>query len=42
MKKNVEEIKKQIIKERLKNIFSKKPKAVAKILSYLIKRQKNV
>jgi len=37
-----EEIKTQIIKDRLKNIFSKKPKAIAKIFEYLIKRQKNV
>ena len=37
-----EEIKTQIIKDRLKNIFSKKPKAIAKIFQHLIKRSKNV
>jgi hypothetical protein len=38
----IEEIKTQIIKDRLKKIFSKNPKAIAKILAHLIKRQKNV
>ncbi|QCI28751.1 flagellar M-ring protein FliF [Caminibacter pacificus] len=37
-----EEIKSQIIKERLREIFFKKPKAVAKIFEHLIKRQKSV
>ena len=37
-----EEIKQQILKDRLKNIFSKNPKKIAKILGYIIKRQKNV
>ena len=36
------EIKNQIIKDRLKNLFSKNPKKIAKIFEYLIKRQKNV
>jgi hypothetical protein len=40
--KKIEEIKNQIIKDRLKQIFRKKPKAIAKILTHLIKRQKNV
>ncbi|MEO1924245.1 flagellar M-ring protein FliF [Caminibacter sp.] len=39
---NKEEIKYQIIKDRLKNVFSKKPKAIAKILEHLIKRSKRV
>jgi hypothetical protein len=39
---NVEEIKIQIIKDRLKKIFKKNPKAIAKIFTHLIKRQKNV
>jgi hypothetical protein len=38
----IEEIKTQIIKDRLKRIFSKNPKAIAKILTHLIKRQKSV
>jgi len=37
-----EEIKYQIIKDRLRNIFFKKPKSVAKIFEYLIKRSKSV
>jgi len=37
-----EEIKRRIIQDRLKQIFNKKPKAVAKILTHLIKRSKNV
>jgi len=37
-----EEMKSQIIKDRLRHIFFKKPKAVAKILEHIIKRQKNV
>ena len=41
-KKLKEEIKSQIIKDRLKNIFSKKPKSIAKILIHLIKRSKVV
>jgi len=39
---NKEEIKYQIIKDRLRNIFFKKPKSVAKIFEHLIKRSKNV
>jgi hypothetical protein len=37
-----EEIKTQIIKDRLTHIFTKKPKAIAKILTHLIKRSKSV
>ena len=37
-----EEIKDRIIKDRLRNIFAKKPKSIAKILSHLIKRSKSV
>jgi hypothetical protein len=37
-----EEIKYQIIKDRLRNIFSKKPKGIAKIFEHLIKRSKSV
>jgi len=37
-----EEIKNQIIKDRLRNIFEKKAKSVAKIFEYLIKRSKRV
>ena len=40
--KNINDIKIQILKNRLKEIFSKNPKKVAKILSFLIKRPKNV
>ncbi len=36
------EIKNQIIKDRLKKIFSKNPKNIAKILAHFIKRSKNV
>jgi len=36
------EIKYKIIKNRLKNIFAKNPKSVAKILTYIIKRSKSV
>jgi len=39
---NKEEIKYQIIKDRLRNIFFKKPKSVAKIFEHLIKRSKRV
>jgi len=38
----INEIKEDIIKGRLKNIFSKNPKKIAKILTYIIKRQKSV
>jgi hypothetical protein len=37
-----EEIKYEIIKDRLKHIISKRPKSVAKILTHIIKRQKSV
>jgi len=37
-----EEIKSQIIKNRLREIFLKKPKAIAKIFTHLIKRQNSV
>ncbi len=37
-----EEIKIQIIKDRLRKIFLSKPKSVAKIFTHLIKRSKNV
>jgi len=36
------DIKFKIIQDRLKQIFNKKPKAVAKILTHLIKRSKSV
>jgi len=36
------EIKYQIIKDRLRNIFLKKSKSIAIILTHLIKRSKNV
>ncbi len=36
------EIKQKILKERLKNVFSKNPKKIARILEHIIKRQKNV
>jgi len=36
------EIKRKILKDRLKTVFSKNPKKIAKILEYLIKRKKNV
>ncbi len=39
---NQEEIKSRIIKDRLRNIFAKKPKSIAKIFAHLIKRSKNV
>jgi len=39
---NKEEIKSRIIKDRLRNIFFKKPKSIAKIFEHLIKRSKNV
>jgi len=42
MKNEKLEIKQQILKERLSKIFSKNPKKVAKVLSYLLKRHKNV
>jgi len=35
-----EEIKTQIIKDRLSHIFSENQKGIAKILAYLIKRHK--
>jgi len=41
-KKLKEEIKQQIIKDRLRNIFAKKPKSIAIILTHLIKRSKSV
>ena len=37
-----EDIKREILKDRLKKIFSKRPKSVAKILTHIIKRQKSV
>ena len=39
--KSTEEIKTEIIKDRLKNLFSKNPKKIAKVFEYLIKRHKN-
>ena len=42
MKQNITDIKYQILKNRLKEVLSKNPKKVAKILSFLSKRQKNV
>jgi len=42
MKQNITDIKYQILKNRLKEIFSKNPKKIAKILSFLTKRSKNV
>jgi len=36
------EIKYKIIKNRLKNIFAKRPKSIAKILTHIIQRQKGV
>jgi len=42
MKQNITDIKYQILKNRLKEVFSKNPKSIAKILSFLIKRSKNV
>jgi hypothetical protein len=42
MKNKIEEIKIEFIKAKLKNFFSKNPKAIAKILSYLIKEKRNV
>ena len=42
MKKDILDIKQKILKNRLKEVLSKNPKKVAKILSFLIKRQKNV
>jgi hypothetical protein len=41
-KTDTEEIKYRILKDRLRNVFFKKPKSVARILEYLIKRSKNV
>jgi len=41
-KTNKEEVKYQIIKDRLRNIFFKNAKSAAKILEHLIKRSKNV
>ena len=37
-----EEIKNRIIKDRLRNIFLKKPKSIARIFEHLIKRSKRV
>ncbi|AZV46950.1 flagellar M-ring protein FliF [Nautilia sp. PV-1] len=37
-----DEIKYQILKDRLRNIFLKKPKSVAKIFEHLIKRANRV
>jgi len=37
-----EDIKYKIIKDRLRNIFGKRPKSIAKILTHIIKRQKSV
>ena len=37
-----EEIKFQIIKDRLRNLFNKNPKNIARILTHLIKRSKIV
>ena len=42
MKKNITDIKYQILKNRLKEVLSKNPKKVSKILSFLVKRHKNV
>jgi len=42
MKNEINKIKYQILKDRLKNVLSKNPKKIAKILTYLIKRQKSV
>jgi hypothetical protein len=39
---NIEEIKNRIIKDRLRLIFKERSKAVAKILTHIIKRQKSV
>ena len=36
------QIKEQILKDRLKIVFSKNPKKIAKILEYILKRKKNV
>ncbi|WP_459887069.1 flagellar M-ring protein FliF [Caminibacter profundus] len=36
------EIKYKIIKDRLRNIFAKRPKSIAKILTHIIQRQKSV
>jgi len=41
-KKLKKEIKYRIIKDRLTNIFAKKPKSIAKILTHIIQRQKGV
>jgi hypothetical protein len=37
-----EEIKYQILKDRLRQIFKKNAKSVARILTHIIKRHKNV
>ena len=39
---NIKNLKEEIIKGRLRNIFSKNPQKIARILEYIIKRQKNV
>jgi len=39
---NKEEIKYQIMKDRLRSVFFKKPKSIAKIFEHLIKRSKRV
>ncbi len=36
------EIKNRIIKDRLRHLFSKNPKKIARVFEYLIKRSKNV
>jgi hypothetical protein len=41
-KEEIDNYKYEIIKNRLKHIFEKRPKSVAKILVHIIKRQKNV
>ncbi|WP_457561069.1 flagellar M-ring protein FliF [Caminibacter sp.] len=38
----LEDIKYQIIKDRLRHIFKERAKSVAKILTHIIKRQKSV
>ena len=42
MKPDILDIKQEILKNRLKEVLSKNPKKIAKILSFLIKRSKNV
>jgi len=38
----VNEIKYKILKNRLQEVLSKNPKKISKILSFLVKRHKNV